>query len=138
MNTELVAKIIAGALQDRPEFAGIPIWEPTDEEKAGDTALLVNVTGADEIVTGNFTYKISGEIMYRERYADADPAALVLSVTAFSGAVAEVLRGLVGSSNGPEDPAAWVVLGADPGPAISGTSETYMVYKCAYDLFIQF
>lgn len=138
MNTELVAKIIAGALQDRPEFAGIPIWEPTDEEKDGDTALLVNVTGADEIVTGNFTYKISGEIMYRERYADADPAALVLSVTAFSGAVAEVLRGLVGSSNGPEDPAAWVVLGAAPGPAISGTSETYMVYKCAYELFIQF
>lgn len=61
MNAEIVAQIIAGALHERPEFANVPIWEPTDEEKDGDTALLVNVTGADEIIPGNYTYKISGE-----------------------------------------------------------------------------
>lgn len=138
MNAELVAKIIAGALHDRPEFAGVPIWEPTDEEKDGDKALMVNITGADEIIPGNYTYKISGEIMYRQRYAEADPADLVLDVTVFSQACAEVLLDLIGRHNGPEDPAAWVVLGAQPSPAIAGTSETYMVYKCIYELFIQF
>ena len=45
---------------------------------------------------------------------------------------------IIGRSNGPDDPAAWVVLGAELSPAIPGTSETYMVYKCAYELFIQF
>lgn len=138
MNAEIVAQIIAGALHERPEFANVPIWEPTDEEKDGDTALLVNVTGADEIIPGNYTYKISGEIMYRQRSVEADPSGLVLDITAFSQACAEVMRALIGRSNGPDDPAAWVVLGAELSPAIPGTSETYMVYKCAYELFIQF
>ena len=114
MNTEIVAQIIAEALQERPEFAGVPVWEPTDGEKEGDKALLVNVTGAEEIISGNFTYQISGEIMYRQRYAEAEPAALVLDVTAFSRACAEVMA------------------------ALAGTSETFMVYKCSYELFIQF
>ena len=96
MNTEIVAQIIAEALQERPEFAGVPVWEPTDGEKEGDKALLVNVTGADEIISGNFTYQISGEIMYRQRYAEAEPAALVLDVTAFSRACAEVMAALAG------------------------------------------
>lgn len=101
MNTEIVAQIIAEALQERPEFAGVPVWEPTDGEKEGDKALLVNVTGADEIISGNFTYQISGEIMYRQRYAEAEPAALVLDVTAFSRACAEVMAALAGRRNGP-------------------------------------
>lgn len=138
MNTEIVATIIADALHERPEFAQVPIWGPTEEEKDGDTALLVTVTGADEIIPGNYTYKISGEIMYRQRYAEADPPALVLDVTKFADACQGVLGNLVGRSNDPEDPAAWVVLGTNPGPAIPGTSETYMVYKCGYELFIQF
>lgn len=142
MNTELIAKIIADALHERPEFANVPIWEPTDEEKEagqdGDKALLVSVTGGDEIIPGNYTYKISGEILYRQRYAEADPPALVLDVTKFAGACADVLRSLTGRRNGPDDPAAWVVLGSNQGPAIPGTSETYMVFKCSYELFIQF
>lgn len=138
MNTEIVAQIIAEALQERPEFAGVPVWEPTDGEKEGDKALLVNVTGADEIISGNFTYQISGEIMYRQRYAEAEPAALVLDVTAFSRACAEVMAALAGRRNGPDAPAAWVVLGASSSPALAGTSETFMVYKCSYELFIQF
>ena len=138
MNTELIAQIIAKALHERPEFVNVPIWEPTDEEKDADSALLVNVTGADEIVAGNYTYKITGEIMYRQRYSEADPSGLVMDVTAFSCAVAEVMRALVGRRNAEDAPAAWLVLGATPAPAIAGTSETYMVYKCIYELFIQF
>ena len=61
MNTEIVAQIIAEALQERPEFAGVPVWEPTDGEKEGDKALMVNLTGSDEIISGNFTYQISGK-----------------------------------------------------------------------------
>ena len=106
MNTEIVAQIIAEALQERPEFAGVPVWEPTDGEKEGDKALLVNVTGADEIISGNYTYQISGEIMYRQRYAEAEPAALVLDVTAFSRACAEVMAALAGRRNGQDAPAA--------------------------------
>ena len=130
MNTEIVAQIIAEALQERPEFAGVPVWEPTDGEKEGDKALMVNLTGSDEI--------ISGEIMYRQRYAEAEPAALVLDVTAFSRACAEVMAALAGRRNGQDAPAAWVVLGASSSPALAGTSETFMVYKCNYELFIQF
>ncbi|WP_297851195.1 hypothetical protein [uncultured Akkermansia sp.] len=138
MNTEIVAQIIVEGLQERPEFAGVPVWEPTDGEKEGDKALMVNVTGSDEIISGNFTYQISGEIMYRQRYAEAEPAALVLDVTAFSRACAEVMTALAGRRNGQDAPAAWVVLGASSSPALAGTSETFMVYKCNYELFIQF
>lgn len=115
-----------------------PFGNQRTKKRTGNTALLVNVTGADEIIPGNYTYKISGEIMYRQRSAEADPSGLVLDITAFSQACAEVMRALIGRSNGPDDPAAWVVLGAELSPAIPGTSETYMVYKCAYELFIQF
>jgi len=138
MNTEIVAQIIAEGLQERPEFAGVPVWEPTAGEKEGDKALLVNVTAADEIIPGNFTYQISGEIMYRHRYAEAEPAALVLDVTAFSRACAQVMAALAGRRNGPDAAAAWAVLGASSSPALSGTSETFMTYQCAYQLYIQF
>lgn len=76
--------------------------------------------------------------MYRQRYAEAEPAALVLDVTAFSRACAEVMTALAGRRNGQDAPAAWVVLGASSSPALAGTSETFMVYKCNYELFIQF
>ena len=138
MNTEIVAQIIAESLQERPEFAGVPVWETTDGEKEGDKAHQVNVTGADEIISGNFTYQISGEIMYRQRYAEAEPAALVLDVTAFSRACAGVMAALAGRRNSQDAPAAWAVLGASSSPALAGTSETFMVYKCSYELFIQF
>ena len=37
MNTEIVAQIIAEALQERPDRRR-PVWEPTDGEKEGDKA----------------------------------------------------------------------------------------------------
>ena len=63
MNTEIVAQIIAESLQERPEFAGVPVWEPTDGEKEGDKARLVNEISPTKFpvksCTGNGTRKRS-------------------------------------------------------------------------------
>lgn len=138
MNTDIAAGVIASSLRGLPEFSGVAVWEPMSELKDADRAVLVLVTGADEIVPGNFTYRVSGEVQYRERYADADPDGLVLEVTVFAHAVASALSALVGRSALPDAAAAWVVLGTSSSPAIAGTADTFMVYKMIYELFIQF
>lgn len=138
MNTEIAARVIGAGLAGRAEFEGLEVWMPTDDVRETERGLMVSVSGADEVVACNRTYKVSGEVVYRERYGEVESGELVCDVTEFGCAVAEVVEGCVGMVSGDGDGCGYAVLWGNVSPAVAGVSDTYLVYKCGWEMVIQF
>ena len=98
---------------------------------------MVGLTGSDEIISGKFHLP-----NFRGNHVPATvcgkrPAALVLDVTAFSRAPARNPITRAAGRRKQPGRAAWVSWGVII-PALAGIGKTFMVYKCNYELFIQF